>query len=69
LVELTTEQAVTLVGLSLGATGAAVQLIAAERLGELDRETVELGQVAVPVALTGAAALGSAMLIPREPKR
>lgn len=65
-VELPTEQALTSYSLVSGIGGAAAQIIAGRQLSQVPNETVSLGSIAAPVAISIGATAFSAFLLPSQ---
>lgn len=60
----TTEQAVTVFGLISGIGGAAAQIVASNQLGSLSTDTVNVGTLILPAAISVGATALSAFLLP-----
>lgn len=65
-IQLTTEQALSMFGLLAGVGGASSQLVAAQRLSAVERETVGANELIVPLAITIAASTGASFFLPTQ---
>lgn len=65
--QLSTEKALLLFGISLGATGALAQFAASQRLEQSPTGTVSLKSMTLPIAAAAGATVVATQLVPKTP--